>query len=309
MSIDVIIVNWNSGDLVSNCVSSLLRHDRGEIASIIVVDNDSKDGSADRITPHYLLKVVQSGSNLGFGRACNLGASSGVAPYILFLNPDCLVREGSLSQPLEFLNGAEGRDYTVAGIRLFDAEKATQRHCARFPGPASLIAEATGLSRMFPSMFPPMIMTDFPHDRDADVDHVIGAFYMVRREAFDRVGGFDRRYFMYMEDLDLSRRLANSGARTRYLAGPSAFHEGGGTSSQVLGRRLGYAMIARCVYSQIHFSLAGRLSVLIAIAFLEPAIRFAHSLAVGGREAQPQVLEGVGVFWRWLVNVQSEQAL
>lgn len=308
MSIDVVIVNWNSGDRVAACVHSLLRHDRGEISSITVVDNQSADGSADGIVAHDLVNVVAAGSNLGFGRACNLGATLGEAPFLLFLNPDCAVFEGSLSGPLAFLTGIAGQPYAVAGIRLLDAGGMVQRHCARFPGPGTMIADATGLARLAPRVFPPLIMTDFAHENDCDVDHVIGAFYMVRRRAFEAVGGFDRRFFMYMEDLDLSRRLSRNGGRVRYLFGPSAFHEGGGTSGQILGRRLGYSMIARMIYSRIHFTFPGKLAVLIAIAFAEPVIRLGRSLATGGGQGRRQILEGIAVFWRWLLNSRMEAA-
>lgn len=299
MPIDVVIVNWNSGDQVAACVDSLVEHDRGEISSIVVVDNDSFDGSADRIEQHKLVRVLRTGANLGFGRACNAGAALGSSEYILFLNPDCRVYAGSVVAPLAFLQSNE-RDYVAVGIRLVDESGRIQRHCARIPGPGTLMAEALGLTHIAPSIFRPVIMTDFSHERDVDVDHVIGAFYLVRRGAFESVGGFDERFFMYMEDLDLSARLAALGKRIRYLSEPSAFHQGGGTSSQILGRRLGYSMIARSIFSDIHFPrlTSGVVKALIATA--EPVIRLLRAIPSIDPKAVGQVWEGTKIYWSWL---------
>ncbi|MDZ4307436.1 glycosyltransferase family 2 protein [Allopontixanthobacter sp.] len=295
-SVDVVIVNWNSGEQLADCVASLLAHDAGDIAAIMVVDNASQDGSADLDFADERLTIIKSSENLGFGKACNMGASYGTAPLILLVNPDCCVRPNSIRGAAEFLLSDTERAYVACGIRLTDAAGQTQRHCARQPRPAMFLAESTGVSRIAPRPFPPVIMTDFDHLSDRDVDHVIGAFYCVRRAAFDHVGGFNPKFFMYMEDLDLSARLRAGNMKIRYLAAPSAFHAGGGTSRQILGRRLGYAMEGRARFSALHFGRGAHLLVLLAMLTAEPLARIGQALASGRAGAIGEVAEGYRVF-------------
>lgn len=295
-SVDVVIVNWNSGDQLADCVSSLLAHDEGDIAAIMVVDNASQDGSGELGFADERLRIIRSDENLGFGKACNLGASYGTAPLILLVNPDCRVQSDSIRSAAEFLLSDIERAYVACGIRLTDAAGQIQRHCARQPRPAMLLAESTGISRIAPRLFPPVIMTDFDHLSDRDVDHVIGAFYCVRRAAFDRVGGFNPEFFMYMEDLDLSARLRADKMKIRYLAGPAAFHAGGGTSRQILGRRLGYAMEGRARFSALHFGKGAHLLVLFMMLAVEPLARMGQAVASRRAGAIGEVAEGYRVF-------------
>lgn len=295
-SVDVVIVNWNSGEQLADCVASLLAHDAGDIAAIIVVDNASQDGSADLGFADKRLRIISSGENLGFGKACNLGASYGTAPLILLVNPDCRVGPDSIRGAAEFLLSDIERAYVACGIRLIDAAGKIQRHCARQPSPAMFLAESSGVSRIAPRLVPSVIMTDFDHLSDRDVDHVIGAFYCVRRDVFDQAGGFNPEFFMYMEDLDLSTRLRAGNMKIRYLAGPSAFHAGGGTSRQILGRRLGYAMEGRARFSALHFGEGAHLLVLIIMLAVEPLARISQALASRRAGAIGEVAEGYRVF-------------
>lgn len=279
--VDIAIVNWNSGPLLAACLRSIAASDMSRIDQIIVVDNNSTDASAELNVPELPLQVVYAGANLGFGRACNVAAGRGRAPYILFLNPDAEVFDKTISGVLEEMDRPENADVAVGGIRLIDREGSTQRHCARFPGWRSLVGEATGLARLAPGLFPPVIMREFDHLSSQDVDHVIGAFYCVRRRVFEQVGGFDEDYFVYFEDLDLSRRIADLGLRRRFLADVSAFHAGGGTSERIKARRLCLAISGRLTYARKHLSRGSAAAVWSAALLVEPLTRTALALARG----------------------------
>lgn len=279
--VDIAIVNWNSGPFLMACLRSIAASDMSRIDQVIVVDNGSSDASAELSVPELPLRVVHAGVNLGFGRACNLAAGLGHAPYILFLNPDAEVFDDSISGVLDELDRPENADVAVGGIRLINRDGSTQRHCARFPGWRSLIGESTGLARLAPGSFPPVIMREFDHLSSQDVDHVIGAFYCVRRPVFEHVGGFDEDYFVYFEDLDLSRRIADLGLRRRFLANVSAFHAGGGTSERIKSRRLSLAISGRLIYARKHLSPGPAAAVWGAALMIEPLTRTALGIVRG----------------------------
>ena len=183
--IHIVIVNWNSGDWLRRCVASIVDHGSGLVDRVVVVDNGSTDGSAEFGPSTSPPELVATGANLGFARASNLGAGGAVASFLLFLNPDAALGGDTLRRALAFMEGPEAAGVAVCGIRLVDEDGGTQRHCARFPTARTFLGSATGLSGLFPRLFPPLLMEDFDHLESRRVDHVIGAFYLVRRELFE----------------------------------------------------------------------------------------------------------------------------
>ena len=141
-------------------------------------------------------------------------------------------------------------------------------------------------------------MTDWDHRRDADVDHVIGAFYAMRRDLFERLGGFDERFFVYLEDLDLSLRVRQAGHRVRFLATPASFHLGGGVSRQIKARRLFYATRSRILYAYKHFPRWQAHLHLGLTLFIEPFTRSVLALARGSGSAMRETCTGFALVWR-----------
>ncbi|WP_156454239.1 MULTISPECIES: glycosyltransferase family 2 protein [unclassified Sphingomonas] len=279
--IDIVIVNWNAGPLLGRCLSSIATHGGDRVGCVYVVDNGSTDGSADVDVPGLPLVVIRAGANLGFGRACNLAADRGSAPLILLLNPDTELHPGALDQCVARLEQADGGQIGVLGVRLVDEAGAVQRHCGRFPTWRSFVGASLGLSHVSAlarRWFPPIIMADFDHLSSRDVDHVIGAFYLVRRDIYRAIGGFDERFFVYLEDLDLSRRIRARGHRIHYFAEPEVYHKRGGTSEQVKAHRLSYALQANLIYAFKHFSRAGAFAVALATYVAEPLARSARAV-------------------------------
>lgn len=283
MQLAIVLVNWNSGPLLRQCLESLVPSVRvlgAELERVVVVDNGSSDGSADFI-PDPCLKchVIRNGENRGFAVACNQGARECSADYLLFLNPDTRVEENSLVGVLNFLESAEGQPYCIAGIQGVDDDGVVQRTCARFPTPLTMLGNALGIDRLLPSLVPSHFLADGEHRHDRDVDQVIGAFFMIRRRAFVELKGFDERFFVYYEELDLSYRARQRGWKTRYLTGFRFFHEGGGTSAQIKARRLFYVTRSRLQYAYKHFGRWRGTLLLVAALILEPLIRCAHAAA------------------------------
>ena len=180
-AVEVVIVNWNSGSQLARCLASVRIFEPDSVATITVVDNASHDGSADRLDAALDVMVINSPSNLGFGRDCNIAAARGTAEYVLLLNPDTRLIEPAISKAVAFLTSPEGQGFGICGVRHVDEQGETARHCARFPGPATFLAEGSGLTRLLPGLFPPLHLTAFDHLSSRPVDHVMGAFYLVRR--------------------------------------------------------------------------------------------------------------------------------
>lgn len=295
---DIIIVNWNSGPQLSSCLASL-QENREAINSIVVVDNNSSDGSITGIS-HINPKIhlIQAKHNLGFAAACNLGVAHCKSELILFLNPDTLIPQGVLASATSFLESIEGSQYSTCGIRLIDEVGNTHRGCVKFPTSSMLICRAIGLDRHIGCAIPSYLMKNFDHLSSKDVDHVIGAFYLVRRRVFEMLGGFDERFFVYLEDLDFSLRSRQAGWRIRYIASLSAFHKGGGTSERVRGKRLFYSSRSRILYAFKHFPWRTAMLVTIATLGIEPLARlFRATLRRSVPEAY-ETIEAWNLLWR-----------
>lgn len=299
----IVIVNWNAGPLLGRCVESVERWGAAEVDRIVVVDNGSVDGSADFECPGLPLSIDRTGQNLGFAAGSNRGARGAAAPYLLFLNPDTELREGVFARVLEFMDGPDGERAGICGIRLVGEDGRTQRHCARFPGWRSFVGHSLALTKVFPRAFPPIGLEEFDHESSRDVDHVIGAFYVIRRELFEALGGFDERFFVYLEDIDLSRRAALAGWRCRYLAEATAFHKGGGTSEQVKAHRLFYSLRSRLLYAFKHFSAPAAWTVLVATLLAEPLSRLALAAARRSRDEAGATLLAYRMLYGDLGNV------
>lgn len=296
--IDVVIVNWNSGDQVLQCVSSIGQGGDNDLARIIVVDNGSTDGSEKLLLPLTGVELIKAGRNLGFGKACNLGARHGIAEYILFLNPDAAVFPASLQSVLDYMERSDNQNVGVCGVQLKDEHGEISRSCTRFPTVSGFLAHTVGLDHFIPKLG--HFMREWDHASDRSVDHVIGAFYLIRREIFEQLQGFDERFFVYLEDLDLSRRVKAKGWRIEFLSNIQAFHKGGGTSDQIKARRLFYSQRSKIIYSYKHFGYLGATSILLSTLLLEPLSRTAISILRGSLSSIKETWIAYGLLISWL---------
>ncbi|MDD9893611.1 MAG: glycosyltransferase family 2 protein [Gammaproteobacteria bacterium] len=297
-SLDIVIVNWNSGDQLRACVSSVIEHAGTVVAKIVVVDNGSTDDSFKAVEHFPQVEVLRENVNLGFGRACNRGARLATSKYLLFLNPDARVFEDSLAKVVGFMETPENEGIGVCGVQLVDEAGRVSRSCAHLPSLDGFLFHAVGIDRFIPKLGYRMEYWD--HSQMRKVDHVIGAFYFVRRIVFLELKGFDERFFMYLEDLDFSSRIQRSSWGCAYLANVRAFHAGGGTSEQVRARRLFYALRSRLLYAHKHFSLSGALLVIIATLFVEPFSRSVFALLRGSASNLQEIIIAYGMLWKWL---------
>lgn len=279
-TLDVVIVNWNSGGYLKSCIESINKSEMQGISyRIIIVDNGSEDISRNYIdsltgNPEYI--IIQNNENKGFSAACNRGAMSSSSEYILFLNPDTVMNRTSIADALKILSLQENKKYGIAGIQLINEQGSVQKSCSRFPTCLSMIGNSIGLDRLFPKIFHPHFMLEWDHDETRAVDQVIGAFFLVRRCVYEELNGFDERYFVYYEDLDFAMRAKAKTWSSLYIADVRAMHAGGGSTTKVPATRLFYHLNSRVLFSLKHFGKGRTAILLLFTLFVEPFSRIAN---------------------------------
>ncbi len=282
-SVDIVIVNWNTGDALRACIRSLKSLDRSSfsIERIVVVDNASSDRSCEDLENGPLpVTLDRNGENRGFAAACNQGAAGSRADYLLFLNPDTAVFGHSLSMPLAFMEAPPNAEVGIAGVHLVNERGEAVTSCARFPTLSTFFGQATGLADVWPRLFPPHLMSADECRQTREVDQIIGAFFLVRRSLFERLRGFDERFFVYFEEVDFSLRARQLGFRSVYISDASACHHGGVSSGQAQAQRLFYLLRSRLLYGFKHYA-APSACLLVGVTALEFGSRIAHAAARG----------------------------
>ncbi len=210
-----VVVNYESGDLLVECVDRLLADDSAGAVEVVVVDNGSSDGSVAtlrRRRPDVM--VLEPHANLGYARAANLGIAASRAPVVGVFNPDTALEPGSAAVVLAAL---AVDDVAVVGPRILNPDGSTYPSARRDPGPAVAAGHAA-LGRLAPGNRWSVRYRGLDADPESarDVDWVSGAAVWFRRDALDRVGGWDERYFLFLEDVDVCRAIGAVGARIRY---------------------------------------------------------------------------------------------
>jgi len=301
-SIDIVIVNWNAGPQLAHCLESIAAAARNgiRIRRIVVVDNGSFDGSLPTGEIAGLAPtIIRNQRNRGFARACNQGAESSTADYLLFLNPDTRLLTNSLAEPVSFMERPENRRIGILGIQLLDSDGRIATTCARFPTPVRFFATMLGLDRVLPHVFPPHFMVEWDHKQSREVDQVMGAFFLVRRSVFECLGGFDERFFVYFEEVDLALRARTLGWSTFYLSTVQAYHHGSGrVKKRMQATRLFYSLRSRILYAHKHFNTWSATLVTLGTLLLEPVSRFLVAIARRSPSQLADTLKAYALLWR-----------
>ena len=280
--VDVVIVSHRGGELLQRCLLSLRRHLPAGEASVTVVDNASGDGTAEMVAREFPEVALRPQSrNLGFATAQNIGIRAGSAPYVLVLNPDAAIEAGTLPPLLELLDSEPA--IGCAGPALV-REDGSFDHAARrsFPTPLSALGHFTGVGRRLGGGA--LAAYRAPEIESGPVDAVNGAFMLLRRRALEQVGLFDEGYWMYMEDLDLCRRLADACFLTWFEPRSQAIHTKAGTTEGRRGARLNVAFHrgmgrfyrrheARARSAPMNLAVYCGIGVKLAISLLREALR------------------------------------
>lgn len=226
MDLSIIIVNYNAKYFLEQCLHSVKRALKNIQAEIIVIDNHSSDQSLEWIQSRFTeIIYMVNGENLGFAKANNQGLAMARGKWILFLNPDTIVSEDSIRICLEF--GQNHEDAGALGLRMIDGRGKFLPESKRgLPMATTAFYRLFGLSKLFPSSG---IFNSYyqPHVKEKDIHSIevaAGAFMMVNRSLLESLGGFDERFFMYGEDIDLCYRIRLKGLTNYYLGSQTIIH-------------------------------------------------------------------------------------
>jgi N-acetylglucosaminyl-diphospho-decaprenol L-rhamnosyltransferase len=242
IDLTVVIVNWNVRDLLRRCLQSIEAEASqafgGFALEIVVVDNASTDGSVEMVRAEFPnVRLIANDKNRGFTVANNQGLALGQGRYLLLLNPDTEVTGGALATMVRSMDGHP--EIGALGPQLRYPDGSLQSSRRRFPTFATALVESTvvqewwGDNRVLRRYY----MADTPDDAIQSVDWLVGACLLVRRQAYEQVGGLDEDFFMYSEEMDWCRRIKDAGWLVVYLPTATVVHHEGRSSEQVIPAR------------------------------------------------------------------------
>lgn len=259
MSTAVLIVNYRAYGDLSRCLTSLAPYLQPD-DEVIVVDYESDPLALETAIGGRRVLTLPRSDNLGFAAGVNLAAAQARAPFLLLLNPDTLVETPVIRVLEESLTCHA--DVAVAGARVLNGDGTVQPSARRFPDVTTLLGgRSTWLTSRFPkNWFSRRNLVGLDSLSAVDVDWVSGACFMTRRDVFEQMGGFDEAFFLYWEDADYCRRVADAGLRRMYVPTVTVRHLGGRSAAHALARAIrAFHRSAFRLYWK-HASLVGRLA-------------------------------------------------
>ena len=279
-TVDIVIVNYHADDLVRKCLESLGASSNRSDKSIGVAVYVVTDGEAPTFEwmsddlPFDVFSVVP-GQRLGFGTCCNLGIVRGDGNYVLLLNSDTIVALDFFDELAIFLAGREGPLSVGFALKTLSGSSAAIRN-KKFPTFTSLFLRVFGLD-----IQPNMGIGEkavYAGEVEGYVDQVIGAVWLIDRGSLEKVGGFDERFFVYLEDVDLAMRLSRVGTRSRFSKAVTVVHSENGTARRFPAESLSFNMEGRSIYTAIYFGFAPSLVLLAGIVLIEYPLRMARAM-------------------------------
>jgi GT2 family glycosyltransferase len=260
----VIIVSTNEAHWLQACLATVFAHAGSSELDVVVVDNDSIDGTRDLVEAGFPEARVVSSCNRGFAHGNNRGLETTTARYILFLNPDTEIRQGTFSELIDELDARP--DVGLVGVRQFTPDGELFPTIRRFPNAARAFGEALRSER-WPVQFSwggERVLDQTLYAREYECDWTSGSFMLARREALQSAGFLDERFFIYSEEPDLCLRMKRAGWRVLHLPSMSIVHHA--CKGGIRPRMAAQDIYARSQYGRKHFAPPHRFAYLGAVA-------------------------------------------
>ena len=237
LDLSIIIVSWNTREVLRECLRSVFAGLHGLTAEVIVVDNASSDGSAQMVRQCFgNATLIANETNRGFAAANNQALRIANGKYVLLLNSDTLVLGDVFARSIRYMEGKA--DVGVMGCRVLNPDRSVQRTCLRYPSVLNLFLSATGLARLrWPRFCGREHILDWSRDGERDVDVVSGCYLLVRASAIRAVGIMDESFFFCGEESDWCRRFAAAGWRCRFAPVGDIVHYGNVSGSRLRWKR------------------------------------------------------------------------
>ncbi len=271
IDLSVVIVSWNTRDLLGACLRSI-DSGRGALnVEVIVVDGGSSDGTPDMLTKEYpWVRLIARSDNVGFPKGNNIGLAEAQGRLLLLLNPDTEIEGEALSTMAHYLD--THRDVGIVGAKLLNPDGSIQSSRRRFPSLATGFFESTWLQPIAPnSLMERYYAADLPDNVVSEVDWLVGACLMTHRAVLEDVGPMDEAYFMYSEELDWCRRVKEAGWKVVYLPEARIVHHVGKSSEQaVTERHINYQRAKLRYFRKFHGRIPSnvlRLTILLNYLF------------------------------------------
>lgn len=232
MLLTILIVNFNSGNLLKRSINSI--HSKKQY-EILLIDNNSEDNSLKKISKTKNLKIIKNKINLGFSSAVNQGLKLAKGNYILLMNPDIILNKNTIDSLLNFIE--KNNEVSVLGCTLLNPDKRIQPSCHAFPSYAHVFFESSQLNRLFPknrffiSLFSPLanlspkLLANYQiPKKPTEVDFVMGSLFLFKKSLIDEIGLFDEAFFLYHEEMELCYRAKKLNKKIFFIPEAKAIH-------------------------------------------------------------------------------------
>lgn len=237
MDLSIITVPWNVKDLVRKNFQAIYSRTSNIEFEVISVDNNSQDGTKDMIRFEFpQVKAILNDYNAGFSKANNQGIKISKGRYVLLLNPDMQVHEGTLEGMVRWMDA--NPEAGIAGCKLTKENGEIVPHVRHYPGLFDQMAVILKLPHLFPTILNHYMWRDFDYSCEQEVDSIRGSFFMIRREVLDKLGGLDERYFIWFEEVDFCRQAKEAGWKVMYTPSVECIDYVGKSFAQVPGGKL-----------------------------------------------------------------------
>jgi hypothetical protein len=306
VDLSIIIVSWNAKAFLLECLRSLTGEIDDRRTEIIVVDNASTDGSPEAVESEFPnVKLLRNPTNLGFAKANNIGIKQSAGQYVCLVNSDVKILPGCFTRLIDYMEQHSG--IGMLGPKVLNADLTLQLSHRRLPTLWNRFCRALALDTLFPNS------TAFGHGSEnlkpnataVEVEVLSGSFWMVRREALDRVGLLDEVFFMYAEDLDWCKRFRDAGWKVVYFPGAGVIHYGGASSANAPVRFYLELQRANLQYWKKHHSRPAQI-VFVFILILHQVVRIFRGILwyllkpASANQIKPKIKRSVSCL-RWLL--------
>jgi len=257
IEISIIIVTYHNENTIIKCITSILNNTLNKF-EIIIVDNSENNLTLNKIKSldSNLIKIIKPKNNLGFAKGCNLGAKIAIGKYYMFVNPDTIFLNNICGILKKFCE--ENKKCGGVGPQLWNpTNKTTEKTCRNLPNFYTLFLQSTALER-FSNYY---ILRKFSHDEIKTVGQIIGACFFVRKGIFEKLNGFDERFFIYFEEVDFCKRLIDLGHKVYFNPFAKILHYRGSSCEniKVIEKMTIQFRISRTLYFEKHFGFWGKI--------------------------------------------------
>ncbi len=233
VDLSIIIVNWNTRNLLEKCLISIYEKPQNLDFEVFVVDNASGDKSVEMVKTGFpQIKLIDNKENFGFAKANNQAIKQARGEFILLLNPDTEILNDSLEKIISFMRSHI--EAGIAGCRILNSDHSLQPSVRRLPDLWSQAVILLKLHRLFPKLISHYLISDFDYSKTQEAEQVMGAFFAVRKEIFEKVGNLDEKFYIWFEEVDFCKRVKDYGKKIYYNAEAEIIHHQGQSFKQIL---------------------------------------------------------------------------